>query len=53
MLTPLERIKHLYAQIIRDALETENLGCTTYIFVANDTDALCALRILTVSLSDH
>ena len=49
MLTPLERIKHLYVKIINDALESESQGCTTYILVANDTDALCALRILTVS----
>lgn len=50
MLIHLDKIKELYAQIIRDALETENIGCTTYILVANDADALCALRILTVSL---
>lgn len=51
MLISLEKLKQLYARIIDDALETEHLGCTTYIFVANDTDALCALRILTVSTS--
>jgi hypothetical protein len=49
MLTPLDRIKLLYAKIIKDALESENQGCTTYIFVSNDTDSLCAMRILTVS----
>jgi len=51
MLTPLERIKHLYTKIINDALESENFGCTCFIFVSNDTDALCALRILTVSIN--
>lgn len=49
MLTPLDRIKVLYAKIINDALESEKNGCTTYIFVSNDTDSLCAMRILTVS----
>lgn len=50
MLIPLERIKQLYAKIIDNALESEKLGCTTYILVTNDTDALCALRILTTIL---
>ena len=31
------------------ALEKESRGCTMYIFVTNDTDSLCALRIFTVS----
>jgi hypothetical protein len=50
MLIPLERIKQLYAKIINDALESEKSGCTTYILVSNDVDALCALRILTTIL---
>ena len=29
----------------------EGQGCTTYIICSNDTDSLCALRILTVSLT--
>ena len=49
MLTPLDRIKVLYAKIINDAVDSEKNGCTTYIFVSNDTDSLCAMRILTVS----
>ena len=50
MLIPLERIKQHYANIINDALESEKSGCTTYILVSNDVDALCALRILTTIL---
>ena len=50
MLIPLEKIKQLYSQIIDNALQSEKDGCTTYILVSNDTDAICALRILTTIL---
>jgi len=48
-LADIDHIKKVYQQIIQRALQTEGEGCTTYIFVSNDTDALCALKILTVS----
>jgi len=35
--------------MLNAALEKESRGCTMYIFVSNDTDSLCALRIFTVS----
>lgn len=35
--------------MLNSALEKESRGCTMYIFVSNDTDSLCALRIFTVS----
>jgi len=50
MLIPLDRIKNLYLQIIKNANESDQYGCTTYIFVSNETDSLCALRILTTIL---
>lgn len=33
--------------MLNSALEKESRGCTMYIFVSNDTDSLCALRIFT------
>jgi cell division control protein 45 len=50
MLIPLEKIKQLYNKIIENALQSEKDGCTTYIIVSNDTDAICALRMLTTIL---
>jgi len=36
--------------MLNAALEKESRGCTMYIFVSNDTDSLCALRIFTTIL---
>lgn len=36
--------------MLQAALEKEQHGCTMYIFVSNDTDSLCALRIFTTIL---
>ena len=49
MLVPLDKLKQLYNQLKQNAYDAESGGCTTCIFVANDTDAICALRMLTVS----
>ncbi len=35
--------------MLNSALQNESRGCSMYIFVTNDTDSLCALRIFTVS----
>ena len=41
----LDEIKRMYESIIQNALEGG--GVATYIFVSNETDSLCALKILT------
>lgn len=51
MLIPLNQIRQIYHTMLSMALEKESRGCTMYIFVTNDTDSLCALRIFTVSQS--
>ena len=45
MKIPLDRIKQLYQLIVENALDSQ--GISTYIFVSNETDSLCALKILT------
>ena len=50
MIIPLDKLKQLYLQIVKHANESGQYGCTTFIFVSNETDSLCALRILTVRL---
>jgi hypothetical protein len=50
MLVPLNQLKLIYNQILSEALKTDGEGCSITIFVANDTDALSALKIVTVSL---
>lgn len=50
MLVPLNQLKLLYSQILAEALKSDGEGCSIYIFVANDTDALAALKIFTVSM---
>ncbi len=52
MLIPLNQIRQIYHTMLNAALEKENRGCTMYIFVSNDPDSLCALRIFTVSLDE-
>ena len=49
MLIPLDQIKRLYLSMVQRALQVES-ACSTYIFAANDTDGLCALKILTTVL---
>lgn len=49
MLIPLSQIRQIYHAMLNAALENESRGCTMYIFVSNDADSLCALRIFTVS----
>ena len=49
MLIPLAQIRQLYLRMLNSTIQKERLGCTVQIFVANDTDSLCALRIFTVS----
>jgi hypothetical protein len=49
MLVSLDNLKQLYRQILQAALQQEGSGCTAYIFTSNDTDSLCAVKILTVS----
>ena len=49
MLIPLNQIRQIYHTMLTMALDKESRGCTMYIFVTNDTDSLCALRIFTVS----
>ena len=51
MLIPLNQIRQIYHTMLNAALEKESRGCTMYIFVSNDPDSLCALRIFTVSIS--
>ena len=48
MLIPLLNIKKVYQNIINKALDCNGQGCPVYIFVTNDTDSLCALKMLTV-----
>lgn len=50
MLIPLDRLRTLYDRIIKNALTTEGQGNSIYIFTTNETDSLCALKMLTVSL---
>ena len=49
MLIPLAQIRQIYHTMLNMALEKEQRGTTMYIFATNDTDSLCALKILTVS----
>ena len=48
MLIPLEKLRSLYDQLLRNALDCEGKGTTIYIFVSNETDSLCSLKMLTV-----
>lgn len=49
MLIPIDNFKQIYRYILQQALSCEGQGVTTYLICSNDTDSLCALRILTVS----
>lgn len=49
MLIPLDKLRSLYDQIIKNALSCEGLGTSIYIFVTNETDSLCSLKMITVS----
>jgi hypothetical protein len=49
MLIPPDKLRSLYDQIIKNALTCEGQGTSIYIFVANETDALCSLKMLTVN----
>ena len=49
MLIPLDKLKSLYDQIIKNALTCEGQGTSIYIFMTNETDSLCSLKMLTVS----
>ena len=44
MKIPLDQIKQLYDNIVENALDAG--GVSTYIFVSNETDSLCALKVL-------
>jgi hypothetical protein len=48
MLIPPEKLSSLYEQIIKNALGCEGQGTSIYIFVSNESDSLCALKMLTV-----
>ena len=48
MLIPPEKLSSLYEQIIKNALGCEGQGTSIYIFVSNEADSLCALKMLTV-----
>jgi hypothetical protein len=49
MLIPIDHFKQVYRHILQQALQCEGQGVTTYLICSNDTDSLCALKILTVS----
>jgi hypothetical protein len=51
MLLPPEKLRGLYEQIIKNALTCEGQGTSIYIFVTNEADSLCALKMLTVYIS--
>jgi len=53
MLIPPDKLRSLYDQIIKNALTCEGQGTSIYIFVANETDALCSLKMLTVTFLVH
>jgi hypothetical protein len=44
MKIPLDQIKRLYTNIVENALDAG--GVSTYIFVSNETDSLCSLKVL-------
>ncbi len=50
MLIPRDKLRWLYDQIIKNALTCEGEGTSIYIFVSNETDSLCSLKMLTVTL---
>lgn len=49
MLIPLDKLKFLYEQLLKNALDPTLKGANTVqIFVSNETDSICALKMLTV-----
>ena len=53
MLIPLDKLRTLYDAIIKNALTSEGQGTSIYIFATNETDSLCALKMLTVTPSTN
>ena len=50
MLIPLDKLRYFYDRILQNALDSDLKGANTVqIFVSNETDSLCALKIITVS----
>lgn len=51
MLIPLDKLRYFYDRILQNALDADLKGANTVqIFVSNETDSLCALKIITVSV---
>ena len=50
MLIPLDKLRSLYDQIIKNALTCEGKGTSICIFASNELDSLCSLRMLTVTI---
>ena len=54
MLIPLDNIKQVYQHLIEKAIESDSEGTSIYLLVSNDTDSLCAAKLLTSLLKkDH
>ena len=53
MLIPLNNFKKVYENIINQALEAEKEGTTIYIFISNDSDSLCALKMIKTLLKHN
>ena len=52
MLIPLEHLRQFYDRILQNALDPKLKGAATVqIFATNETDSLCALKILTVGVN--
>jgi hypothetical protein len=49
MLIPLDKLRLVYDQILMNAIPCEGQGTSIYIFVTNETDSLCSLKLITVS----
>lgn len=49
MLLPPDRLRDLYNEILKNALTSEGQGTSIYIFISNEIDSLCSLKMLTVS----
>ena len=48
MLIPPQNLRAYYKEMIANSLNKEKQGTTIYIFVTNEADSLCALKMLTV-----
>ena len=52
MLIPQDKLRLLYEQLLKSSLDTDIQGASgaIQIFVTNETDSLCALKMITVKL---